>query len=308
MKFDGLVVTDAMNMDSVAKNFSAAEATVMAFNAGNDLILFPPDEEIAIESLHSAVKNGEISEERIEYSLRKLLSAKRWLKIDANRFSDLNDIPKVVGSKKHFALAKTIAEKSITLVKNEKQIIPIDNSKYETIFCITITEGLGNESEEIFQSLIQEKFPNSMRTLVHEQTTDDYYDKILQASKVELDLLILPSFIRVKAYQGTVSLSKKHEIFIHKLLSMKVPIVLISFGNPYLLSLFPKLNAYLCAYGDTKVSQQAMIKALVGEIDIRGTLPISIPGTKFKVGHGINQPSRFGQRFHQATSKVTKNN
>ena len=305
LRFDGLVVTDAMNMDSVTKNFSAAEAAVMAFKAGNDLILFPPDEEIAINAIHSAVERKEIKEVRINESVRKLLSAKRWLQIEENRYPILSEIPKTVGSKKHFALAKTIAEKSITMVKNENSVIPIDKSKYETIFCITITEGFGNESEELFQSLIQEKFPESMRALVHEQTNDDYYEEILQSAK-KADLIALPSFIKVKAYQGTVSLSKKHETFIHKLLNMKVPTVLISFGNPYLLSLFPKLNAYLCAYGDTKVSQQAMIKAIVGEIDIQGKLPISIPGTEFKVGHGINQPSRFGQRFHQATSKVTK--
>ena len=295
MKFDGLVVTDAMNMDSIAKNFSAAEAAVMAFNAGNDLILFPPDEEIAIDSINSAVNHGEISEERIDYSLRKLLSAKRWLRIEQNRFVDLNEIPKQVGTKKHLTLAKTIAEKSITLVKNDKRIIPIDKSKYENIFLITITEGLGNESEESFQSLIQEEFPGSMRALVHEQTNDDYYANVLRAAQ-KADLLILPSFIRVKAYQGTVSLSHEHEAFITKLLSMKVPSVLISFGNPYLLSLFPKVNAYLCAFGDSKLTQKAMLKALLGEINIRGKLPISIPETKFKVGNGINQPSRFRSR------------
>ena len=275
MKFDGLIVTDAMNMDSVCKNFSAAEAVVTAFNAGNDLILFPPDEEIAVEALHTAAKHGEISEVRIDHSLRKLLGAKRWLKIHENRFINLNDIPKTVSTKKHFALAETIAEKSITLVKNDKRIIPIDKSKYETIFCITITEGLGNESDEFFQSLFQAKFPRSMRALVHEQTNDDYYDKVLEAAK-EADLLVLSSFIKVKAYQGTVSLSKKHETFIQKLLSMKIPTVLISFGNPYLLSLFPKVNTYLCGFGDTKVTQKAMLKALTGEIEIRGKLPISI--------------------------------
>lgn len=286
MKFDGLMVTDAMNMDSVTKNFSVAEATVMAFKAGNDLILFPPDEEIAIDSLHSAVKHTEISEERIYYSLRKLLSAKRWLKIEENRFSNLNKITKTVGSKKHFTLAEIIAEKSITLVKNAKGLIPIHQSKYNKTFWITITEGLGNESEEFFQALIQEKFPGSMRALVHEQTNDDYYDKVLEAAR-NTDLLMLSSFIKVKAYQGTVSLSKKHEAFIQKLLSTKVPIVLISFGNPYLLSLFPKVNTYLCAFGDSKVSHKAVLKALVGDMDIQGTLPISIPRTKFKVGHGI---------------------
>ncbi len=290
MKFDGLIVTDAMNMESVTKNFSAADATVKAFKAGNDLILFPPDEEIAIDALHTAVKYGEFNNERINHSLRKLLAAKRWLKIEDKRFINLNDIPKTVSSKKHFALAEIIAEKSITLVKNKKHILPIDKSKHKNIFWITITEGLGSESEEFFQSLLQENFPHSMTALIHEQTNDNYYKQALIAAR-EVDLIILSSFIRVKAYQGTISVSKKHEEFIRKILNMKIPVVVVSFGNPYLLSLFPKVSSYLCAYGDTKVSQKAMLKALIGEIDIQGKLPISIPKTKFKVGHGINQLS-----------------
>lgn len=297
MKFDGLIVTDAMNMDSVCKYYSAAEATVMAFNAGNDLILFPPDEEIAINAIHSAVERKEIKEDRINESVRKLLSAKRWLQIDKNKFSNLSDIPKTVGSKKHFTLAETIAEKSITLIKNDKKIIPIDKSNQKNVFWITITEGLGNECEEFFQSLLQEKFPDSMRALVHEQTNDDYYESILNAVQ-KADLILLASFIRVKAYQGTVSLSKKHEAFVQKLLSIKVPTVLISFGNPYLLSLFPMVNAYLCGFGDTKTTQQAMLKALLGKINIQGKLPISIPNYK---------PSSVGQQIRTKTSGVSKN-
>lgn len=306
MKFDGLIATDAMNMDSVCKNFSAVDATVRAFNAGNDLILFPPDEEIAVGALHSAVRRKEISEERLNYSLRKLLAAKRWLKIEDKRFINLNDIPKTVSSKKHFVLATAIAEKSITLVKNEKKIIPIDKSNQKNIFLITITEGFGNESEEFFQSQLQERFPEAMKALVHAQTNEDDYNKIVVTSQ-EADLIILSSFIRVKAYQGTVSFSKKHEAFVRKILKIKTPIVLISFGNPYLLSLFSKVNSYLCSFGDTKSSQIAMIKALLGEIDIQGKLPVSIPKTKYKVGDGLNQPSRLGRRFQQTTSKVAKN-
>ncbi len=286
LKFDGLIVTDAMNMDSVAKNFSAAEATVMAFNAGNDLILFPPDEEIAVDAVYSAVKRGKISEERVNYSLRKLLSAKRWLKIAETRFVNLNDVPKRVGLKKHISLAETVAEKSITLVKNDNKIIPVNKANQKNFFWLTITEGLGNESEENFQSLIENKFPKSMRALVNGQTNDDYYEKVL-ATIADADLIILSSFIRVKAYQGTVSLSKKHEAFLQKILSMKIPSLLISFGNPYLPSVFPKINAYLCGFGDTKATQKAMLKALNGEIEIQGKLPVSIPKTRYKVGDGI---------------------
>ncbi len=273
--FDGLIMTDAMNMDSICKNFSAAEATVMAFNAGNDLILFPPDEEIAIDALNNAARTGEIKQARINHSLRKLLSAKQWLKIHEKRFINLNDIPKTLSMQKHLKLAQNIADKSITLVKNDKKIIPVNKSKHQNIFGITITEGLGSESEIFFQSLLQEQFPNAMRALVHQETNDEYYAKIFGAAE-EVDLVILSSFIRVKAYQGSVSISKKHEEFINKILKFKTSNILISFGNPYLLTVFPNVNAYLCAYGDTKVSQRAVLKALKGEIKIQGKLPIRI--------------------------------
>lgn len=273
--FDGLIMTDAMNMDSVSKNFSAAEATLMAFNAGNDIILFPPDEEIAVDALFIATKRSEISKERIDYSLRKLLSAKRWLKIDEDRIINLNNITKTVSTKEHFSLAQYIADKSITLVKNENNLIPLNEQKHKNIFWIIITEGLGNESEILFQSLLLENFPNAMYAIVHHRTDSESFEKILLAAST-VDLIILSSFIRVKAYKGSVSISEKHEKFINKILKLKVPNVLISFGNPYLLSVFPKVNAYLCCYGDTKVSLQATLKALLGKIQAQGKLPIRI--------------------------------
>lgn len=286
LRFDGLIVTDAMNMGSVCKHFSAAESAVKAFDAGNDLILFPPDEEIAIEALQTAVENGEIHKERLNYSLRKLLAAKCWLKIAENKIIDLNSVPKTVSSKKHLKLANEIAEKSITLVKNDGNHIPFLHTKSKNFFWITLTEGRGTDSEIYFHSLLQEEFPASMRALVHEEINDDYFQNILRASK-EAELIILSSFIRVKAYHGSVSLSSLHTKLITEILSIKNSVILITFGNPYLLSLFPSVQAYICGYGDTKTTQHAMLRALKGEIKIQGKLPVSIPNTKYKVGDGI---------------------
>lgn len=276
LKFDGLIMTDAMNMDSISKNFSAAEAAIMAFNAGNDLILFPPDEEIAVNALHSAAKRGEINRERIDHSLRKLLSAKRWLKIHEKRFVELNDIPKKVSTKRHVELAKTIAEKSITLIKNDEMLIPINKFNLSSILWITITEGLGSESETHFQQLLNEKFSYSLQALIHNQSNEILYDEIISTAD-KVNLIILSSFIRVKAYQGTVKISQKHEEFINKILTLKAPRILVIFGHPYLYSLFQKVNACLCGFGDTKSTQEAMLKALCGEIKIQGKLPITIP-------------------------------
>ncbi len=84
MGFEGLVVTDAMNMDAINNynSFSPEEIIALAVKAGSDIILIPPQPSIAINAIYNAVTNGEISEERIEKSVRKILSAKRWLRID----------------------------------------------------------------------------------------------------------------------------------------------------------------------------------------------------------------------------------
>jgi beta-N-acetylhexosaminidase len=101
--FQGLIVTDAMNMNAVTKNYSVAEASVLAVKAGNDIILMPPDEAIAITAISDAVHNGEISIERINESVRKILSAKKWVDLDKINKTDISMLPAFVGSKKIFS-------------------------------------------------------------------------------------------------------------------------------------------------------------------------------------------------------------
>ena len=143
MEFNGLIVTDAMNMNAVTNYFSVGEAAVKAVLAGNDMVLMPPDEEIAVTAIYQAVLAGEISSSRIDESVRKILTAKKWLGIDNGQYSDINEISNTVNSEHHKLLAEEIAEKSITLVKNDNHLLPLDPSKIYQTACITISEGLG---------------------------------------------------------------------------------------------------------------------------------------------------------------------
>ncbi len=284
--FDGLIATDAMNMSAVTKYFSAGEAAVKAVEAGIDLILMSPDEEVTINSIYNAVKSRMISEERINYSVRKIFAAKKWLKLNEWKPIKLEELGKVINSKTHLRLAEEIAEKSITLVKNDKKIIPVDAYKVRTAACITITDEIGTESEMFFQKIAKENFDKIYSVVLNKKSTTKDYIRAYQIAKSS-NLILLPSFVRVKAYQGTVKLSKRNTDFINKIIQLKIPSVLISLGNPYLLSLFPNAKTYLCAYGDSTVSQQAIMKAILGEINISGKLPISIPKTNCKIGDGI---------------------
>ena len=291
MGFKGLIVTDAMNMNSITNYYSVADATVKAVQAGNDLILMPPDEEIAINSIYDAVQNKEISMDRIDESVRKILTAKKWLRIDKNKFSDIENLNKVIGIETHKKLAKNIAVKSITLVKNNEKIIPVDPAKIARTACISISESSDNESEKIFAKEIDNKFPNVQHVFLTSKSKKREYRRAYNIAK-NSSLILLPSYVRVKAYEGTVSLSETNTKFIKKLLKLKTASVVMSFGNPYLLSLFPEASTYLCAYGDVPVSQTAMAEAITGENKIQGRLPISIPNTDYIIGDGIKiEPS-----------------
>ncbi|RKY96396.1 MAG: hypothetical protein DRQ13_05930, partial [Ignavibacteriae bacterium] len=157
--FDGLVVTDAMNMDAINNynSYSPEEIVVLAVKAGNDIILLPPQPSIAINAIYNAVTNGEISEERIEKSVRKILSAKRWVRIDRKLNLNTHSIIDSINNSTNNNLAKKIAEQSITLIKNDAGIIPLNLSKYEKISCVTVTGGEGNETATFFQHLLSRR-------------------------------------------------------------------------------------------------------------------------------------------------------
>lgn len=287
LNFKGLVITDAMNMSAITKHYSVGEATVMAVKAGNDIILMPPDEDVALSSLVDAVNSGEIKISQIDESVRKILAAKRWLRLEEKRYSDLDKLTKIVNNKSHLRLAEEIAEKSITLVKNDKRLIPIEPERTKSVACITVTDGMESDSDLLFQKYVKGNFSNVRTFVLNKKSRTRDYQKALRIAR-ESKIVFLPSIIYVKAYQGTVNLSKKNSNFIKEVLRHNSSAVLISFGNPYMLSAFPNAKTYLCSYGNPPVSQQAMLKAIIGEITVQGKLPITIPNTKYKIGDGID--------------------
>ncbi|MGE5680709.1 MAG: glycoside hydrolase family 3 N-terminal domain-containing protein [Bacillota bacterium] len=283
--FTGLVVTDAMNMHGMSKKFKPAEATIRAVEAGNDIILFPPDEDISVNALYHAVESGVISQERINYSVRKILAAKKWLQIDKNKFISFDDVSKTVNKKSHLRLAQEIADKSITLLKNEDKLVPLDPSDYKKPVSICLSD-LNFPKDYYFPKLAKEKFENLNQFCLGKRSTPRDYKAALRLA-AKSDLVIVPIYVKVRAFQGSVNLEEKQTAFIKQLSALNKPVVFLSMGNPYILSEFPHVGTYLCSYGEPKVSQIAMMKALTGEIPISGILPISIPNTPFKIGSGI---------------------
>ncbi len=122
------------------------------------------------------------------------------------------------------------------------------------------------------------------------------------------DLIILSTFLDVKTYQGPINLAAEQTDFIAGVLRSGVPTVLISFKNPYLLYLFPEASTYLNSFSYSRVSQRAMLRAILGEIDIKGTLPITIPETEIAFRNGLElQKSLYTTIEVESKSKIDLN-
>ncbi|MCX8056331.1 MAG: glycoside hydrolase family 3 protein [Ignavibacteria bacterium] len=283
--FNGLIVTDALNMHGITNFYSTADATIEAIKAGNDCILFPDNPIESIDAIINAVKSGIISEERINQSVRKILITKKAVGLDKNRFVDVNEISSIVGIKPHLELAKIISRKSITLLKNENNLIPLQtaNKKFAHII---IADSRNDNDGEFFRRTLKSKIPSITFTRILLNSGESDYNFALESCS-NSDVIIVSIYSKVRSYQGTLGINEKQKEFVRKILKLNRPVVLISHGNPYVLGEFPNVTAYINNYGDTKFSEIATAEALFGEIDIEGKSPVSIPNANIKVGDGI---------------------
>ncbi len=289
--FDGLVVTDAMNMYSITTNYTHEEAAKLAIQAGNDIILFPEDEEASVLGIYAAVLSGELTEERIDISVRKILSAKKWLKLNESKPVDINSVSKILNNRTHWRLAEEVAERSITLVKDNKNILPINPDDYYSTACITLSNTIRRSSLKeplLFEELVNENFNYVKNYRLNLSSKKRNYRQALKIAK-KSNLILLATYISVRAFQDSLELEKEQLNFIKELITLNKPLVIMSFGNPYILSEFPEADTYLCSYGQVLTSQTAMLNSIIGRNKIGGKLPITIPNTDFSIGYGIDK-------------------
>ena len=282
--FKGLVVTDALNMKGITKYFSTSEVALMCVKAGIDLILMPIDEEETINAIESAVKNGKISEERINRSVKKILAAKEWLGLFDNRYVNESEVSKKVNTQESNALAQQIADESITLVKDNRNILPLKSKNGKTLL-INLSDGNNNINAGYFSE--QMKYTNANTDEVNyfsEISSNELNGLISKAD--QYDVVIAAIYAKVRYGTGKISMLPSQVQLLNSLNSTGNKLIVISFGNPYLLKEFPEINNYICAYGDADVSVKAAIKAIYGDITFKGKLPVSIDENN-KVGKGL---------------------
>lgn len=288
LKFPGMIVTDALSMSGLTIYFTQEEAAVRALEAGADMLLKPADVDASFRGVHDAVKSGRITEQRVEESARKILAAKYDLGLVDQRITPLDPIDRIVGSPDVPALATEIAEHAVTLVRDEDKLVPLKNLKPQArVFNLAVTNGDDrNWIANAFVSRLGRGGVKVETVVLDDRSTDQEVQKAIERAK-SADLIIASLYGRVRSGQAlSVGVPEPGRRALSALIEAKSPIVGISFGNPYLLQGFPGLRTYIVAYGDMPSLQQAVARALLGEIDVTGKLPISLPGL-YPRGTGI---------------------
>jgi len=291
LKFGGVIFTDAMNMGGVVKHYPEGEAAVRAVKAGADIVLYPPSVEQAFVALKRAVDSGEIKESRIDESVKRILTAKAKVGLDRQRLVDIGKLDKVLGNDEHQRTAKQIIESAITLVRDKRSVLPLKLASEQKVLFITMVDNSegwrdGVPGRAFFQELVK-RHPNSMTVYVTDKTSPAELDLIRKLAAFS-DTVIVNAFIRVSSFKGSIDMSEGEISLLRHLSGIQKPFAFVLYGSPYLISFVPELPSYILAYEYYPAAEEAALKAVLGEIEFKGKLPVELPGF-YPIGHSASK-------------------
>lgn len=283
LKFKGLIVTDSMAMQGMTMLFDSGEGSVRSVIAGADVLLMPPDPEKAIRALVGAVEDGRISRQRLEQSVMRILTAKISLGLNKKKLVNLDAISDVLDSPDSAERAQAVADHAVTLMRNERGALPLTaNSSRPCLIVITELR-----ISQFGQRTIQEFRRRAPGARIVSLDTG----LPLAALEATAGDTSACSTIVAASFASVSADLKDAKPFLEKLSRGPVPLVLLPFENPYLITTIPNAAAYLTTFSSSLPSEIAAVKALFGEIPISGHTPVTIPGFA-KTGDGIQSLAR----------------
>jgi beta-N-acetylhexosaminidase len=302
--FKGIVVTDALDMAAISARYAAnpGRAAVDAFKAGNDVLTMPADLEASYHALLDAVRTGEISYDRLDASVLKILEAKDWLGLSKNRLVDVAAIPGLVGKPEHLAEGQRISDDSITLVRDSDKLLPLKQTRTDpnTMVLYQRVKPL-----PVLLIILCDHLYANVDPQVAAARSAEVLRELDRARKVIVAVYVVPSAARTR----TVARGQKNSASLPdstaRLLTAIVArasrkTAVLAMGNPYLTDEFPGIQNYICTFSNATVSEVSAARALFGEIRLVGHMPVNLrnaplPPTsdKDRIAHLTNTPSPY---------------
>jgi beta-N-acetylhexosaminidase len=295
LKFDGLVYTDSMGMDAVSKALTPGEAAVRAIKAGNDIVLHSPDDAAAFAGIKAAVEQGDIPLAHIDASVKRVLRAKARVGLNIQKLVPLDRVADLVGGRANALVAQQVSQRSITLIKDTRNQVPLKLSKTANVLYLSVLDypagwRIATPSRTFIPELRQ-RYPALTSIEVSDRTTPAELD-LIRASAARYDAVVVSVFVRASSGSGRMDLAAPVTKLLNDIAratsTSGVPMVTTLFGNPYVAMFLPDLPAVLLTYDFYDGAEVAAVRAVTGEAPITGRLPISLPGF-FEAGWGISR-------------------
>jgi len=277
MGFDGLIVTDAMDMYAIARHFEPGEASVLAVLAGADLVLTTqPD--ICFDALLQAARSGRLSTERLEESVDRILNAKRLLGLFQRRRVDPSHAESVCANPEHADVARRVAEAAFTCTagnlarpRGARWLLLVPDFRRPSSTSIV---------RDIVQLLRQGALPGARLLQISSNPGDQEIEGILgEVGDAEGATLLTVSTVHASVPSAGEPIDG--QVRLVERLSRKIPVSVISLGSPYALPAFAAASAFGCAYGPDPAGVRAALDALSGLLIPQGKLPVEVPGLQF---------------------------
>ena len=274
--FNGLVISDAMDMKGVTDKYGVTESIKRAVAAGVDVLIQPLDVPTAIDAVVDGVKEGRYSETRVSESARRILAAKRMLRLDRDRYVDLDSLRATVGDSAHVALAQAAADRSITVVRDSMHILPLKVAPGARVLSITIARRADLGASSAFNAVLGKSLPGLQQEFVNSDDPAVNYPR-LEAMADSADVTIVSSYVGQSWNVSSVDAPQAFADWIGRMVRNRRKVIVVAFGNPYLLSQIPSAGEYVVAWDGAPVSQQSAARVILGLTPALGHLPITIP-------------------------------
>jgi beta-N-acetylhexosaminidase len=313
--FKGIVVTDGLDMAGLTRLYAGnvGRAAVDAFKAGNDVLTMPADLDASYRAVLEAVRTGEISRQRLDASVLKILRAKASLGLQKTRLVDVAAIPRLVGSPANVATGQRISDASITLVRDNGKLLPLRQGAsvknvalhprgrqgHHGVLVVVICDNVRAEDGRVLEREVRARMPDAKIVYVDPHVTASRADEVVaavdQARAVVVAVYIVPSAARSRKLgrggKHPASLPDSTSALFERILARaSEKTAVLAMGNPYLTDDFPAIQNYICTFSNVTVSEISAARALFGEIPMSGQMPVNLSSAGVKT-QGVSRPA-----------------
>lgn len=266
--FDGVVVTDSLALQGIRAAYTDERSSVLALLAGADQLLMPPDLDLAYRSVVDAVRAGELAEDRIDRSVERVLRMKYARGVPDQVQVDGSGADAVVGAQRHRDSALHITDRTITLVRDDDGNVPMDPAWQAVLVVGCGTDAAENLSEALAAHCGWTCAVDAGAVPGPEET------KVAVARAKHHDVAVVLTGDAPDGAADEAAAGRRR--LVSALLATRTPVLVVAVGAPYAVAHHPDAPTCLATYSDSQTSMRSLARVLVGEVEPRGTLPVTV--------------------------------